>query len=153
MVENATCSKCTVRQKWDPSSSGKTTFNSSKTSISGLESSNRTSLSKAQMASLFQTRATSSRSATRTAKLFQLEKSARFLSSLPILWWATSALWVNSFIYKFARFLEPDQGEWYAMGDEAYLTEDNHVVVLGRLKEQITLVNTKKSNSVELEDR
>ena len=51
------------------------------------------------------------------------------------------------------RFLEPDQGEWYAMGDEAYLTEDNHVVVLGRLKEQITFVNTKKSNAVELEDR
>ena len=33
------------------------------------------------------------------------------------------------------------------------LEEDNHVVVLGRLKEQIVLVNTKKSNSVELEDR
>lgn len=47
----------------------------------------------------------------------------------------------------------PDQGEWYEMGDEAYLTDDNHVVVLGRLKEQITFVNTKKSNSVELEDR
>ncbi|CAG5079629.1 Oidioi.mRNA.OKI2018_I69.PAR.g9300.t1.cds [Oikopleura dioica] len=47
----------------------------------------------------------------------------------------------------------PNQGEWYAMGDEGYLTEENRVVVLGRLSDQITLVNTKKSNALELEDR
>lgn len=33
------------------------------------------------------------------------------------------------------------------------ISEENRVVVLGRLSDQIILVNTKKSNALELEDR